>query len=599
MKKQSLSLFIDGQEHQLSYDSMLIGSAKTCEIQLPEQIAAYHQAIITIDSHLSMMITPLPCSVVMYLNGAAITSKTTITEGDTLSFLNTHSEIVSSTQSFELTRRNASQINNVLNDSIEEAKIYIPKKESENDILIDDEYYDITFDDTHANNSSSLELSHLVFNTENYIESEQLDKPFPISKEDDTKLLRISTVANNVILEQFYFPLKDGIIQGSKYKRKGMVTLDIIDENKIPLIKISDQKIFAPQSDFFDQNKISQTFDDESSLILTRGIYQVFVDTCEANERLENITSFRRDKDFFKQTAIKFFSVFIPLLFIMLVDYKVEEIKPKKKLAIIYKYKGETKKVSSSNPSKNKNTGHKKTKQPDKKVSKSKAGKPKKAPKKRVKVAAKTKSSAKKVVKKVTKPKLKTYNFKMAANTSSAFSAASKVAIKNSRSPASVNTSAAVSNMKTSVNASASAAIGNLGSDSSGSAQSYGAKGLSSKRGRDTSSIQTKTVVLGSIDPELLRKILQQYLPQFRHCYQQELAYNSEDIKGIVDLNFEINKIGRAGKMNIKAKDSRFSKKGINCMSKVLSIINFPKPKGGGRVAVRQPLNFYAESSKS
>jgi hypothetical protein len=138
-----------------------------------------------------------------------------------------------------------------------------------------------------------------------------------------------------------------------------------------------------------------------------------------------------------------------------------------------------------------------------------------------------------------------------------------------------------------------------MGSDLAGAEASMGSQGLSSKKGMDTSFIQTKTVVLGSMDPELLRKILQRYLPQFRHCYQQELANNSEDIKGIVDLQFEIAGSGRVGSINIKAKDNRFSKKGTDCMGKVLSIIDFPKPKGGGRVAVRQPLNFFAEQESS
>ena len=100
------------------------------------------------------------------------------------------------------------------------------------------------------------------------------------------------------------------------------------------------------------------------------------------------------------------------------------------------------------------------------------------------------------------------------------------------------------------------------------------------------------------MDPELLRKILQEYLPQFRHCYQQELAYNADDIQGIVDLNFEISPAGKVSKIDIKTKDSRFSKRGVDCMGKVLSIINFPKPKGGGRVAVRQPLSFFSEKER-
>jgi len=101
------------------------------------------------------------------------------------------------------------------------------------------------------------------------------------------------------------------------------------------------------------------------------------------------------------------------------------------------------------------------------------------------------------------------------------------------------------------------------------------------------------------MDPELLRKILQRYLPQFRHCYQEELATNSEDIKGIVDLNFTILGSGKVSEIDIKAKDKRFSRGGINCMGKVLSIIDFPKPKGGGRVAVKQPLSFFSEQENS
>jgi pSer/pThr/pTyr-binding forkhead associated (FHA) protein/outer membrane biosynthesis protein TonB len=117
---------------------------------------------------------------------------------------------------------------------------------------------------------------------------------------------------------------------------------------------------------------------------------------------------------------------------------------------------------------------------------------------------------------------------------------------------------------------------------------------LSDKNSFDSSYIEPRTVVLGSIDPELLRKILREYIPQFRHCYQQELLQNDQ-IKGILDLDFTITQVGKAAKINVLAKDSRFSGKGQDCMKKVLSLIDFPKPKGGGIVEVRQPLNFMAE----
>lgn len=123
-------------------------------------------------------------------------------------------------------------------------------------------------------------------------------------------------------------------------------------------------------------------------------------------------------------------------------------------------------------------------------------------------------------------------------------------------------------------------------------------RGLANKKGIDTAFVQADTVVLGSIDPEILRKILGEYLAQFKFCYQQELQEQSEKIKGIVDLNFRIEGDGKVSKVNIKSSQTKFSDRGISCMSNILRMIDFPKPKGGGLVDVRQPLNFYSESTK-
>lgn len=128
--------------------------------------------------------------------------------------------------------------------------------------------------------------------------------------------------------------------------------------------------------------------------------------------------------------------------------------------------------------------------------------------------------------------------------------------------------------------------------------RSTSTKGLANKKGIDTAFVQADTVVMGSIEPEVLRKILQEYLPQFKFCYQQELQEHSEKIKGIVDLNFRIEGDGKVSTVNIKTAQTQFSPKGISCMSNILRIIDFPKPKGGGLVDVRQPLNFFSESTK-
>ena len=104
-----------------------------------------------------------------------------------------------------------------------------------------------------------------------------------------------------------------------------------------------------------------------------------------------------------------------------------------------------------------------------------------------------------------------------------------------------------------------------------------------------------KTIFLGAMDPELIRKILKKYLPQFKFCFQQDLAFEKTKKGGIVDLKFSVNKFGKVKDIAIGFKKKNFSDTGINCMKKVLSFIKFPRPKGGGKVRIRQPLNFSTE----
>ncbi len=122
-------------------------------------------------------------------------------------------------------------------------------------------------------------------------------------------------------------------------------------------------------------------------------------------------------------------------------------------------------------------------------------------------------------------------------------------------------------------------------------------KGRSGKDGFSSELSATRTVVVGSIDPELLRQLMREYIPQFRYCYQEELTKNP-DLAGIIDLNFTISAAGKISQSAVTAKSGKFSSKGTQCINKVLKMIPFPKPKGGGQVQVRQPLNFSAEKTK-
>lgn len=120
-----------------------------------------------------------------------------------------------------------------------------------------------------------------------------------------------------------------------------------------------------------------------------------------------------------------------------------------------------------------------------------------------------------------------------------------------------------------------------------------GVRGLSSKKGTNFSGLTKGASVLGAIDPEIVRRLLREHLPYFRACYQKELRVN-RGLSGVFDLNFSINQKGKGVKVGIATKKKKFSKKGVSCMTQVVSMIKFPKPKGGGYVEVKQPLNFFS-----
>jgi len=587
----------NGTEHLILKERILIGRGEQCDITLNDPSISEFHALIMIDSAGSMTVLDLKSHNGTYVNGLRISKDQFISISDKLKFGNLLLEL-SESFSEEVIVKEEIKIN-----EIQEERVYIPEKNNDNAILIDDEYCDIIFEENGFKPIYQSPLKGIAF--DDYIESDELETPYDIKQDSSSDCILVSTLVSGSILDQVYLPLTESEYIASSTKQGGKyIQIDILKDKESPFISIQNGELRVQALEGFNSNQATLSLSDkENVIVLTSGTFQIFIEMTQAPNQLIRLPLLTRDKDFWQQTSKVFAGVMLPMLLLLLVDFQKEKKKDLKKLSVIYKRATKTKvhgKTHSSKEATNtdKNDGHKKTEQNDKKIARSKQGKKTKANKPMKKMAANQKPKAAKVKK--SKAPVKAYKFKMAANVNSMFADGKTAAKASSRSPASVAPSNSLNgSLDTKVNGTTSNSVGNMGSDLAGTANSFGAKGLSGKKGMDTSYIQTETVVLGSMDPELLRKILQQYLPQFRHCYQQELVYNSEDIRGIVDLNFEILGSGKVAKVNIKAKDNRFSKKGINCMSKVLSIIDFPKPKGGGRVAVRQPLNFFSEKSSS
>ncbi len=124
---------------------------------------------------------------------------------------------------------------------------------------------------------------------------------------------------------------------------------------------------------------------------------------------------------------------------------------------------------------------------------------------------------------------------------------------------------------------------------------SSGAEGLTN--GTKTfyqAGIPSDTTVLGSMDPDLIRKILRDHIPQFRYCYQKELDKSTKQIEGLVQMVFTIGASGSVSKASVQSPKVPNAVK--SCVRNVLLGIQFPKPLGGGKVEVKQPIDFHKKT---
>lgn len=122
--------------------------------------------------------------------------------------------------------------------------------------------------------------------------------------------------------------------------------------------------------------------------------------------------------------------------------------------------------------------------------------------------------------------------------------------------------------------------------------RSKGSGGLSAKKAIFTAGIPSETVVLGSMDPDVIRRILLDHLPQFRYCYQKELERTGSETSGTVKLDFIIGASGHVTEAGVDG-SSGLPTDVKKCVVGVLKGIEFPEPMGGGKVEVKQPMNFY------
>jgi hypothetical protein len=136
--------------------------------------------------------------------------------------------------------------------------------------------------------------------------------------------------------------------------------------------------------------------------------------------------------------------------------------------------------------------------------------------------------------------------------------------------------------------------VGNLAGATTGKVDNTrGAEGLVNKKSIFTAGVPYRTVVLGGMDPDVIRKILIDNISHFRHCYQKVLDRSEAAYHGMVKLDFIIGASGHVTKAAVESTTGSLPTGVKGCVVNVLRGIKFPAPQGGGVVEVNQPFNFY------
>ena len=447
-----------------------------------------------------------------------------------------------------------------------------------------------------------------------------------IAKEVKGKSVQIIHLNNGIVLNEQFFPMdvkRVSLSRNTAGKKKFQVH-DLQDINT-EFIYIQNNKVFIdevsgfnfqkyhPESGLVDVDDHSYELEYQNErVVFTKGTSQILVRITDTPPELESGNIFDVDDFLVKCIAALWIFTAIPMAIMWFnTDINLIPQKPIKEIIVIYKRKKpveiekivEVKQTASEAPNK-----AKVEKKPEVTITKNKEQKNiKKIVKKKKIITNNMKQVKRKKTKKVTAKvaprkvkKVKSYTF----NTSSMMKSVRSKPTSTAKDVDTVNSSfnevvgknkyqmqKGIKNLDAKRNKMNKYGKGDI----KGLKNSFGVRGISSKTNTSTSYQKTSTKILGAVDPELIRKLLREYIPHFRHCYQKELLTNPE-LNGIFDLDFQITAKGRGARLKILNSKTAFTRKGLNCLKTVIKRIKFPRPRGGGTVDVVQPLNFYSQT---
>jgi pSer/pThr/pTyr-binding forkhead associated (FHA) protein/outer membrane biosynthesis protein TonB len=478
---------------------------------------------------------------------------------------------------------------------------------------------------------------------------EDTEELLPIFKYHiDKQAVEVVILYSGKIYSVDYLPKKNGLyyFTGKDPSENEVEFVHLGVKEKIEFLKIENNNVIAYHFEGYEvsylaDNEISTSnqypINDDDILILKKNDIEIFIRRTDQPPKVARAPILSKDRDLNKYLLIIYIAVAIFLSFLFAVDvdkekekekdperiasilYKPKKIAPQAKAPKVEKVKKEVKPKPPKEPVKKapEKVVKKIAPTPPKKVVKvkpPKLAKPNKGPQtvKIKKVSPQVKKVSKpagpKKVVKVSAPKAavvkslgkvdayKSIDFKSTLNRLAAKGGVApsikKIAVGGSAGE--ISSVTAVSAGATITTAKVTTNVGSLSGVVSGKIDtSAGVKGIVDKKTIYTAGIPDKTVVLGSMDPDIIRKILREHLPQFRHCYQKVLDRSSSTFSGVVDMNFTIGASGNVAKAGVSTTSGSIPANVRGCVVNVLRGIQFPAPLGGGEVEVNQPFNFY------
>ncbi|WP_225413924.1 adventurous gliding motility protein GltG [Stigmatella hybrida] len=135
--------------------------------------------------------------------------------------------------------------------------------------------------------------------------------------------------------------------------------------------------------------------------------------------------------------------------------------------------------------------------------------------------------------------------------------------------------------------------IGGIGTKGRGGGTSSYGSGvgvLGGKQSVDVGITSSEPLVMGSLDKELIRQVIQRNRSQIRFCYESQLTKYPK-LGGKVAVKFVINAEGRVVSSDV-AQSTAGNAELESCVAGRVRTWQFPKPKGGGVVIVTYPFIF-------